>query len=92
MEYFIIYDIADPKRLGKVAKILKDYGLRMQKSKFEVSLNTQGLRALQADIGRVINPIEDGVKYFPLCERCYGKREVIGKERLKGYDPEYEII
>lgn len=92
MEYFVIYDIADPKRLARVARILKDYGLRMQQSKFEASLGTAELKSLQADIGGVIDPLEDGVKYFPLCEKCYGKCEIFGQGNPKGFDPDYEVI
>ena len=91
-EYFVIYDIADPKRLNRVAKILKGYGHRAQKSKFEASLTPAQLKALQKAIGRVIHPQEDGVKYFPLCEKCFGKTETFGKGHSKGHDPEFEII
>ena len=91
-EYFIIYDIADPKRLNRVAKILKNYGQRAQKSKFEVSLRPHELRELQREIGRVIHPQEDGVKYFPLCEKCFGKTEVFGTGHSKGHDPAFEIF
>ncbi len=76
--YFIIYDIADKKRLYKVSKILQDYGLRMQKSKFEAELGKVIFRQLQVEIGRVIDPEWDGVKYFPLCGKCVDKIEVIG--------------
>ncbi len=91
-EYFIIYDIADSKRLNRVAKILQDYGQRAQKSKFEVSLSPAQLKVLQRKIGRVIHPEEDGVKYFPLCEKCFGKTEIFGKGHSKGHDPEFEIL
>ena len=89
-EYFIIYDIADPKRLNRVAKILKNYGQRAQKSKFEVSLRPRELKALQREIGG--HPPEDGVKYFPLCEESLGKTEVFGKGHSKGHDPAFEIF
>ena len=36
MNMIVAYDIADPRRLIRVAKIMKDYGLRVQKSVFEV--------------------------------------------------------
>lgn len=91
-EYFIIYDIADPKRLSRVAKILKSYGQRTQKSKFEVSLRPAQLKALQSEIGATIHPDEDGVKYFPLCEKCFGKTEIFGKGHSKGHDPSFEIV
>ena len=35
MNMIVAYDIADPKRLQRIAKIMKDYGLRVQKSIFE---------------------------------------------------------
>jgi len=91
-EYFIIYDIADPRRLNRVAKILKDYGQRTQKSKFEASLEPAELKALKQKIGRVINPEEDGVKYFPLCEKCFAKTEFFGKKPSKKHNPEFEIL
>jgi len=79
MDYYIIYDIADPKRLAKVARILKDYGVRKQKSKFEAELTDHQLRSLQKDLADTIEGSVDGVKYFPLCQRCRGKCEVLGK-------------
>ncbi len=92
MEYFIIYDIADPKRLNRVAKILENYGQRAQQSKFELSLSTAELKALQREIGLVIHPEEDGVKYFPLCEKCFGKTEIFGTGHGKEHDPAFEIF
>lgn len=91
-EYFIIYDIADPRRLNRVAKILKDYGQRTQKSKFEANLEPTELKALQQRIGRVIHPEEDSVKYFPLCEKCFGKTEIFGKGHRKEPEPDFEIL
>ena len=92
MEYFIIYDIADPKRLNRVAKILENYGQRAQKSKCELSLSTAELKALQREIGLVIHPEEDGVKYFPLCEKCFGKTEIFGTGHGKEHDSAFEIF
>ena len=91
-EYFIIYDIANPRRLNRVAKILKDYGERIQKSKFEANLEPAELKALKQKIGRVIHPGEDGVKYFPLCEKCFVKTEVFGKGHRKEAKPDFEIL
>ena len=91
-EYFIVYDIANARRLNRVAKILKDYGQRIQKSKFEANLEPAELKALQQRIGRIIDPQEDGVKYFPLCEKCFVKTEIFGKGRRKEHDPDFEIL
>jgi len=91
MKYFAIYDIADPKRLARVAKILKDYGLRVQKSKFELDVTAKELARLHRRIVTVIDDAEDGVKYFPLCGTCHGDIEVIGQGRLLPEDQRFLI-
>ncbi len=85
-----IYDIADPRRLNRVAKILKDYGVRVQKSKFEIDVSETGFRELQARIAEVISESEDGVKYILLCVACRAKTEIIGQGRY--IDPEHEFV
>ena len=39
MDMIVAYDIADPRRLNRVAKVIKDYGTRVQKSIFEVNVD-----------------------------------------------------
>ena len=41
MNMIVTYDIADPRRLNRVAKVIKDYGTRVQKSKFEVAVDNR---------------------------------------------------
>ncbi|MDR3631426.1 MAG: CRISPR-associated endonuclease Cas2 [Desulfocapsaceae bacterium] len=92
MRYLAIYDIADPRRLNRVAKILKDYGIRVQQSKFEIDVNQMRFIELQARITDEIDEAEDGVKYIPLCERCRQKTEVIGQGRCIDQDHEFVIV
>jgi CRISPR-associated protein Cas2 len=92
VRYLVLYDIADSRRLQKVSKILKDYGIRMQNSTFEVALTGPQLHALQRDVDRVINLTLDGVKYFPICVRCDAKVEVFGKDSLCEPERVYEIV
>ena len=73
-----IYDIANPKRLSKVAKIMQDYGVRVQKSKFELDLSPYLFKELKGRMRVVINHKEDGIKYIPLCQKCHPKIEIIG--------------
>jgi CRISPR-associated protein Cas2 len=70
MKMLIAYDIAEPRRLQRVAKVLKDYGLRVQKSIFEVDVTTVRFAELLRRTEREIEPLEDGIKYYPLCKRC----------------------
>jgi len=70
MNMIVAYDIADPKRLRKIAKIMKDYGVRVQKSIFEVAVTETSFREMRRRAEAILEPLVDGVKYFPLCERC----------------------
>lgn len=92
MNIIVAYDISDPKRLRRVAKIMQDYGQRVQKSIFEVSLTYAVFKKMKFQIDNTINPAEDGVKYFPLCEKCAGTIEIIGQGILIDPDEEYYIL
>lgn len=90
MWYLAIYDIAEPRRLNRVAKILKDYGTRVQKSKFEIEVSDKTFLELCQRIEEKIDPAEDGVKYIPLCQTCRQKTEIIGQGSF--IDPEQAFM
>lgn len=93
MKMLAVYDIADPRRLNRVAKILKDYGFRVQYSKFEIDPDGErGFTELRQRIAEVIDPAVDGVKYIPLCHRCLAKTRVIGKGKIIDPDEEFYIL
>lgn len=93
MKMLAVYDIAEPRRLYRVAKILKDYGFRVQYSKFEINPVSDAIFSiLQQRIYEVINESEDGVKYIPLCHRCRGQVEIIGQGKFIDPDEEYYIL
>lgn len=91
MNMIVAYDIADPRRLTKIAKIMKDYGSRVQKSIFEVSARGGVFDELRRRVEEIIIPEEDGVKYFPVCEKCSGTVEIIGQGIFIDPDQEYYI-
>jgi CRISPR-associated protein Cas2 len=78
MNMLVCYDIADPRRLSRVAKILEDYGQRVQKSVFEVHVGRSSFRIMKRRIDTEIEPAEDGVKYFCMCRRCSYNAEFMG--------------
>jgi CRISPR-associated protein Cas2 len=92
MNMIVAYDIADVKRLAKVARVVKDYGLRVQKSIFELEINIQSFLEMKARVENEIVPEEDGVKYFPLCEKCAGTLEIIGQGIFIDPDEEYYVL
>lgn len=92
MRMLAIYDIANPRRLNRVAKLLKDYGHRVQQSKFEIEVSEHSFRELRARMAAEIDCKEDGVKYIPLCARCLHKTEIIGQGQFIDPDHEYVVI
>lgn len=87
-----VYDIADHRRLYRVARILKDYGHRVQKSKFEIEVSDRTFAELWARVAEEIVPEEDGVKYIPLCERCRHKTEIIGQGQYVDPENDYMVL
>ncbi len=93
MRMLAVYDIADPKRLSRVAKILKDYGVRVQYSKFEIDPQGEAAFAvLRQRIAEVIDADADGVKFIPLCRRCRARTEIIGQGSDPDLDRPFKIL
>jgi len=92
MDMLVAYDIADIKRLRKVAKIMENYGKRVQKSIFEVSLSPAVFKKMKYQIDTTIEQGEDGVKYFPLCIKCSVATEIIGQGDFIDPDEEYYVL
>lgn len=91
MNMIVAYDIADPVRLTRIAKIMEDYGTRVQKSIFEVTVSPGVFQEMKSRVEAVIVPEEDGVKYFPVCEKCAGTVEIIGQGQFVDPDAEYYV-
>jgi CRISPR-associated protein Cas2 len=64
--YIVSYDVADPKRLRKVARILEGYGTRIQFSVFECPLDDLKLSSLNADLHGEINHDADQILFITL--------------------------
>ena len=79
MMYFISYDIANPKRLVKVAKTLENFGLRVQYSFFECEMEKEQLNNLKRALLDIINLKEDSLRIYPLCEDCLKETATVGK-------------
>jgi CRISPR-associated protein Cas2 len=77
--YLVAYDIANPKRLRKVAKVCEDFGLRRQYSVFFCRLTPTDLVRLKSRLYDEINLDQDQVLFVPLCERCASAIEALGR-------------
>jgi len=76
--YLAAYDIADSKRLRRVAKCLSQVGIRMQYSLFYLPLSVAERVGLLRELADLIDPNEDDVRLYPLPKR--GKMTLLGRE------------
>jgi CRISPR-associated protein Cas2 len=70
MFFLIAYDIANRKRLHRVARLIEGYGERVQKSVFECRLDPGRLAELLARVKDIMNKREDKLQIYQLCENC----------------------
>ena len=75
----IAYDIADPKRLRRVAEACEDYGVRVQKSLFECWLEEPRFEKLWARLKTEINAEEDALAAYVIDRSCSPRRRQAGK-------------
>lgn len=66
----VCYDISDPRRLRRVARICEGFGARAQRSVFECFLDERQLRALQRKLDVVLNRELDRIDFIRLCGKC----------------------
>jgi CRISPR-associated protein Cas2 len=89
MFMLVSYDICDPKRLPKVAKLMEGYGVRVQYSVFECSLTERQLMELQRRLKRLIKPEVDSVRFYLLCESCRDEIVILGQGTVSRDEPYY---
>ena len=85
MFYAVAYDITNDRRRNAVAKILLDFGTRIQYSLFECNTDRRAYLRLHYRLMEAINLQEDSVTFYYLCRSCEKGIERIGvKKRLTG--------
>jgi len=89
MIYMVCYDVTHTKRLRKVAKILEDLGLRVQKSFFQCDIDERRKDLLVQRMVKVLNLKKDYLYIYPLCDDCSQKAIQEGEGsliRLEAFD------
>ena len=74
----IAYDVADSRRLRKVAGICKNYGARIEYSVFECDLDERLFGKLWGELLQVIDPKEDRLIAYRICADCSSRISSIG--------------
>lgn len=75
--WLISYDVADPRRLQQIHRLLTDHALAMQYSVFVGAFRQKRLDHVVRGIQQVIDPREDDVRAYPIVGR--GQVDVIGR-------------
>src|SRR5262249_17219223 len=77
--WLVTYDIADPKRLRKVALTCEDFGGRSQYSVFLCPISATDLVRLRSRLYDIIDLSADQVLFIPLCPKCVNQIEALGR-------------
>jgi CRISPR-associated protein Cas2 len=91
MYILISYDIVSDRVRNKVMKLLKDYGDHVQKSVFECHLDDNKYAEVKNGLMSLVNPKEDRVRLYRICQACMGKIEISGWGTVKE-EEEFTVV
>jgi CRISPR-associated protein Cas2 len=72
--WLVCYDVHDPTRLRRTAKIMEGSGQRMQESVFRCWMTPSQMHCLRWELTKVLEP-NDEVLLIPLCPQCVAGME-----------------
>ena len=78
--YLVAYDIADPKRLGRVHRLLVHAAAPLQYSVFVTRASDDEIDHLLDDVDELIDPTQDDVRAYPIPERT--EVVMLGRQRM----------
>ena len=70
--WLICYDIADPRRLARVARYLEKHGIRLQYSVFIVKADQAAVDSISNDLAELIDARHDDIRFYPLANDSRG--------------------
>ncbi|MBN2325943.1 MAG: CRISPR-associated endonuclease Cas2 [Candidatus Omnitrophica bacterium] len=90
--HIIGYDVCNPKRLRRVARILEGYGQRIQYSLFCVQASVKQIERLRWELSQVVED-EDHILIVGLCSKCsHNVMEQSGSIRWDAEPPSFQIV
>jgi CRISPR-associated protein Cas2 len=87
----VVYDIPNDKRRTKLSNFLEGYGRRVQFSVFECFLSLDQMRQLYEKVKKLVDPVEDNVRFYWISEEAVSRVLVIGGEAPQP-PPKYYVI
>ncbi len=74
----VSYDVVDDRKRAKIAKAMKSFGERVQKSVFECRLDDQQLIKMKKTLESMMDMNEDSIRFYFLCKGCVERVEISG--------------
>jgi CRISPR-associated protein Cas2 len=94
--HILSYDIADPKRLIRVHRTLRRWGIPLQYSVFLIRVNKPALQRLKDELDDLIERRRDDIRIYPLPTRLdlthYGRQLLPTGIELFGRDLYNDLI
>jgi CRISPR-associated protein Cas2 len=88
----VSYDVVGNSRRARLAKFLRGYLERVQKSVFEGAYSDSALESLRIGVSQRIDHEEDTVRIYRLCPRCQASTEVVGTGKIIDDDEGEDIV
>ena len=88
----VVYDVACPRRLRRVAEVCLDQGVRVQKSVFECWLDNDRFDVLWHSLQQVIEPREDRLLAYTLDAAAARRRRVAGRTSTISEKRSYYVL
>jgi CRISPR-associated protein Cas2 len=87
----VAYDIPDDKRRTRLYKTLMRFGEPVQFSVFECILTEDLFTRMRRAVVEVVDPDEDDVRYYEICESCHRDTVTLGKAITTSIKPVYIV-
>lgn len=84
MFVIVTYDIdieSGAKRLRKASKVCECYGYRVQKSVFEMNIDSAQLTHLINELKTIVNSEKDSIRIYKCGKTMKGKTVILGKRQ-----------
>jgi CRISPR-associated protein Cas2 len=69
----VAYDVQNDRNRSRIAKLLAQYGVRINRSVFECMFTHRQIASVHNKIAKMIDPHEDMVAYYTICVDCFTK-------------------
>jgi len=89
--WVVCYDVHDETRLRKVARIMEQYGTRIQKSVFECWLPEEHLQKMQQAVRSELDAQTDTFRLYAVCKNCQAISESAGHTPIQTVQQYYIV-